>query len=78
MEFCRLAGKLLVGVIGELVEDGQPVPGIAEMRDPGMMRRDACLEFGQKWGLRVCTIEDLIEYLNDEDESASKAVNGYH
>ena len=78
VEFCRLAGKPLVGVIGELVEDGQPVPGIAEMREPGMMRRDACLDFGRKWGLKVCTIEYLIEYLNGEDESASKAVNGYH
>lgn len=78
VEFCRLAGKPLVGVIGELVEDGQPVPGIAEMREPGMMRRDACLEFGRKWGLKVCTIEDLIEYLQQEDEPVSNGVNGYH
>ena len=79
VEFCRLAGKPLVGVIGELVEDGQPVPGIAEMREPGMMRRDACLEFGRKWGLQVCTIEDLIEYLNNQDEPAlNSGINGYH
>lgn len=79
VEFCRLAGKPLVGVIGELVEDGQPVLGIAEMREPGMMRRDACLEFGRKWGLKVCTIEDLIEYLNNQDDPAlNSGINGYH
>jgi len=57
------------------------------MREPGMMRRDACLEFGRKWGLKVCTIEDLVEYVEVEKEKAGKGhsngvatngVNGYH
>ena len=80
VDFCRLAGKVPAGVIGELVEDGEPVPGVAEMLEPGMMRRDACLEFGKKWGLRVCTIEDLIEYIETETENKQRAkgVNGYH
>ena len=78
VEFCRLAGKPLVGVIGELVEDGEPVPGVAEMREPGMMRRDACLEFGRKWGLKVCTIEDLVEYVSNNDTPLMNGVNGYH
>jgi len=87
VEFCRLAGKAKVGVICEMVEDGEPVPGQAVMREPGMMRRDACLEFGKKWGLKVCTIEDLVEYVEKEKEKVSNGytngvvtngVNGYH
>jgi 3,4-dihydroxy 2-butanone 4-phosphate synthase len=74
VEFCRLAGKAQVGVICELVEDGEVVPGQAEMKEPGMKRRDACLDFGRKWGLKVCTIEDLVEYV--EKESKERTVNG--
>ena len=62
MDFCRLAGKRPVGVICELVEDGQEAAEKAERADGGMMRRDACLAFGRRWGLRVCTIEDLVDY----------------
>lgn len=67
MEFCRLAGKAPVGVISELVEDGEEVEGQAERRGGGMMRRDGCLKFGRRWGLKVCTIEDLVDYVEAED-----------
>jgi len=78
VEFCRLAGKAKVGVICEMVEDGELVPGQAVMREPGMMRRDACLEFGKKWGLKVCTIEDLVEYVEKEKSiSVNGHVNGH-
>ncbi|PYH94728.1 3,4-dihydroxy-2-butanone 4-phosphate synthase [Aspergillus ellipticus CBS 707.79] len=71
VEFCRLAGKAPAGVIAELVEDGETVAGVAEIRgNNGMMRRDACLRFGRKWGIKVCTIEDLVEFVEKE------AVNG--
>ncbi|KAJ5379818.1 3-4-dihydroxy-2-butanone 4-phosphate synthase [Penicillium cataractarum] len=64
VDFCRLAGKAPVGVIAELVEGGETVEGVAEIRgNNGMMRRDGCLKFGKKWGIKVCTIEDLVEYL---------------
>jgi 3,4-dihydroxy 2-butanone 4-phosphate synthase len=80
LDFCRLAGKPLAGVIGELVEDGEHVPGVAEFREPGMMRRDACLEFGKKWNLKVCTIEALVEYLRAEKANLPivNGVNGVH
>lgn len=87
VEFCRLAGKARVGVICEMVDDGEVVPGQALMTEPGMMRRDACLEFGRKWGLKVCTIEDLVEYVQKEKEVGgtgdangvvTNGVNGYH
>jgi len=74
VEFCLLAGKQPVGVIGELVEDGDVEEGVAAFTNPGMMRRDGCLEFGKKWGLKVCTIEDLIDYV--ELQNSKKGVNG--
>lgn len=79
VEFCRLAGKSEVGVICELVEDGEEVPGRAETRGGGMMRRDGCLKFGKKWGLKVCTIEDLREYVEKEGKGVvMNGINGYH
>jgi 3,4-dihydroxy 2-butanone 4-phosphate synthase len=77
VDFCRLAGKPPVGVIAELVEEGELCEGVPELRgNIGMMRRDACLKFGRKWGLKVCTIEDLIGYLESPDESPMTVANG--
>ncbi|KAL8899045.1 MAG: hypothetical protein Q9207_006398 [Kuettlingeria erythrocarpa] len=73
VSFCRLAGKEPVGVICELVEDGDELEGKAERIGGGMMRRDACLKFGRKWGLKVCTIEDLVEYVDRNREVNGKA-----
>lgn len=75
MDFCRLAGKAPVGVICELVEDGVEVEGVAERNDTGMMRRDGCLEFGKKWGLKVCTIEALVAYM-EKTEGPLSVANG--
>jgi 3,4-dihydroxy 2-butanone 4-phosphate synthase len=58
-----LAGKEPVGVICELISDGEEIEGVAERPAGGMMRRDECLAFGKKWGLKVCTIEDLVTYI---------------
>jgi 3,4-dihydroxy 2-butanone 4-phosphate synthase len=70
VDFCRLAGKEQVGVIAELVEDGEEVTGQAEMNGGyGMMRRDGCLAFARKYGLKVVTIEDLIQYLEGSGKS---------
>lgn len=64
VEFCQLAGKAPVGVLAELVEDGEEVEGQAERGgEIGMMRRDGCLAFAKKFGLKAVTIEDLIRYL---------------
>lgn len=76
VDFCRLAGKSEVGVICEMVEDGTEVEGRAVRVGGGMMRRDACLAFGKRWGLRVCTIEDLVEYRR-RVEGSGEAVNGH-
>lgn len=76
VEFCALAGKRPVGVISELVEEGTEVEGKAERAEPGMMRRDACLRFGKKWGLRVCTIEDLVDFLDRDREKDREMMEG--
>ena len=64
-------------MICELVDDGQEVPGQAEMREPGMLRRDGCLKFARKWGLKICTIEDLVDFV-EEREGPLPVVNGVH
>ncbi|MCJ1393229.1 3,4-dihydroxy 2-butanone 4-phosphate synthase [Xylographa bjoerkii] len=77
VDFCRLAGMQPVGVICEMVEDGDEVEGLTERRECGMMRRDGCLKFGRRWGLKVCTIEDLAEYI-DRKEKGMNGINGKH
>jgi 3,4-dihydroxy 2-butanone 4-phosphate synthase len=76
VEFCRLAAKPEVGVICEMVEDGEEVTGQALMKEPGMMRRDGCLAFGKRWGLKVCTIEDLVNYVERTEGKLVKQSNG--
>lgn len=77
VEFCRLTGKVQAGVIAELVEDGELVPGVPEIGgNNGMMRRDGCLKFGKKWGIKVCTIEDLVDYVEKTEGSSSVVTNG--
>lgn len=79
VEFCRLAGKASVGVIAELVEEGETVEGVPEIGGSnGMMRRDGCLKFGKRWGIKVCTIEDLVDYLGRTEGDVASAANGKH
>ncbi|KOS17236.1 hypothetical protein ESCO_006460 [Escovopsis weberi] len=75
VEFCRLAGRQPCGVICELVDDGEEVEGVAERRGGGMLRGEASVEFATRWGLKVCTIADLIAYL-DKVEGRLEDVNG--
>ena len=59
VDLMRLAGLAPVGVIGEVVaEDGD------------MMRLPGLIELGQREGLPVVTIEQLIAYLEENDPSA--------
>ncbi|GAB1727503.1 3,4-dihydroxy-2-butanone 4-phosphate synthase [Hortaea werneckii] len=64
IDFCKMAGKEPVGVIAELVSDGEDVAGKAEMAGGfGMMKRDECLSFARRFGLKVVTIEDMARHL---------------
>lgn len=56
VDFAKLAGKQPVAAICELVRD----------EDGLMCRRDDCLRFGRKYGLKVCTIEDLVKYIKKQ------------
>ncbi|KAK0382768.1 hypothetical protein NLU13_9864 [Sarocladium strictum] len=62
-EFCRLSGKTQAAVICEIVDDGQEVAGQAVREGSGMLRGQQCIDFARKWGLKVCTIADLVEYV---------------
>lgn len=68
VDLCRLAGKEPVGVICELITDGKVVEGVPAFEGGGMMRRDECLAFGKQWGIKVCTIEDLVAYIEQNAE----------
>ena len=66
LEFCRLAGKREVGALFELVQVGEEYGEVKTERtvpEGGMLRGQECLAFGTRWGIKVCTIEALTEYL---------------
>lgn len=68
LELCRLAGKNLAAAICEMVFDGEVIEaGRPELAGGRMMRRDDCLAFGKKWGIRVCTIEDMVKYVESRE-----------
>ncbi|KAI1827046.1 DHBP synthase RibB-like alpha/beta domain-containing protein [Xylaria intraflava] len=67
IDFCRLAGKAEAAAIGEIVDDGEEVAGQAIRRDPGMLRGEGCIAFARKWNLKVCTIQDLVNYLEKKE-----------
>ena len=75
VDFCRLSGRGEAGVIAELVDDGEEVEGMAEAQGAGMMRAPACVKFARRFGLKVCTIEALVEYRKGK-EGAATQVNG--
>ncbi|KAM4062886.1 3,4-dihydroxy-2-butanone 4-phosphate synthase domain-containing protein [Hirsutella rhossiliensis] len=63
VELCRLAGLSEAAAICEIVDDGQEVPGRAVRSGAGMMRGEASIAFARKWGLKVCTIADLVDHV---------------
>ena len=63
IDFCKLAGKRPAGVLCELIAEGDIAEGSPEMKGAEMMRSEGCLQFGKRWGIRVCTIEALVEFL---------------
>ncbi|RDA91238.1 hypothetical protein CP533_0665 [Ophiocordyceps camponoti-saundersi (nom. inval.)] len=74
LDLCRLAGLAPAAAICELVDDGIEVPGQAVRSGAGMMRGEACLQFARKWGLKVCTIADLVRHIDRLHDKL--AVNG--
>ncbi len=56
VDLARLAGLKPAGVICEVMKD-----------DGTMARMPDLLEFGEKYGIRVCTIEDMIRYRMEKE-----------
>ncbi|KAH8725119.1 riboflavin biosynthesis protein ribAB [Phaeosphaeriaceae sp. PMI808] len=67
VDLCKLAGKQPVGAICELITDGEVIEGTPAFEGGGMMRTEECLAFGKKWGIKVCTIEDLVVYIEQNE-----------
>lgn len=71
VDFCSLAGLEQVGVIAELVDATSGEETIADMETAvGMMRRDGCLAFAFKHGLKAVTIEDLVKHMEKVEGQA--------
>jgi 3,4-dihydroxy 2-butanone 4-phosphate synthase len=60
-----------------MVLDGVEVEGVPERQGGGMMRRDDCLEFGRRWNLKVCTIEDLVKYVEAKEGKLERPGSDY-
>ncbi|KAF9266835.1 hypothetical protein L218DRAFT_753018 [Marasmius fiardii PR-910] len=55
IDLCKLTGLPEAGVLCELVND------LSEDPSGGMMRRDECRRFADQWGLKMISIEMLVE-----------------
>lgn len=64
-------GKAEGGVNGEVHVNGEgktaAVAMKPELQGSGMMRMKECLEFGRRWGIKCCTIEDLAAYVEEKE-----------
>lgn len=69
VELARLAGfEPAVGVIAEVVEAGEDVPGSGGDRTgEDMMRAPELIAFGKKHGIKVITIEHMKEYVESKE-----------
>ncbi|KAI3619851.1 3,4-dihydroxy-2-butanone 4-phosphate synthase [Moniliophthora roreri] len=56
VDLCKLTGLPETGVLCELVND------LDEDHEGGMMRRDGCRKFADKWGLKMISVEMLVEF----------------
>ncbi|GAB7365933.1 hypothetical protein MBLNU230_g7261t1 [Neophaeotheca triangularis] len=71
VDFCYLAGLEQVGVIAELVDATSGDETVEDMETAvGMMRRDGCLSFALKHGLKAVTIEDLVRHMEKVEGQA--------
>ncbi|KAL0066035.1 3,4-dihydroxy 2-butanone 4-phosphate synthase [Marasmius tenuissimus] len=62
VDLCKLTGLPEAGVLCELVNDLDDDPS------GGMMRRDQCRRFSDKWGLKMISIEMLVELKRREQQ----------
>ena len=58
LDLCALTGLPRAGVLCELVEDEE---------EGGMMRRDGCRRFADRWGLRMISVEQLVRWREERE-----------
>ena len=63
LDLCAAAGLPAAGVLCELVEDAE---------DGGMMCRDACRAFADRWGLCMISVEQLVRW-HEAQEGLARA-----
>ncbi|KAH8832777.1 GTP cyclohydrolase II [Flagelloscypha sp. PMI_526] len=69
IDLCLLTGQTPAGVLCELVNDDE---------EGTMARRDDCRAFANKWGLKMVSIDQLVEYRRTHPDAIGKGVlEGY-
>ena len=63
LDLCAAAGLPRAGLLCELVEDTD---------EGGMMRRDACRAFADRWGLKMISIEMLVRWKEAQAQAPAK------
>lgn len=66
-------GEVQGGVQGDGGEGRRKKP---EYEGAGMMRARECVEFGREWGIRCCTIEDLVRYVEEREGKLESSGGG--
>ena len=68
IDLCRLTGLPSAGLLCELVNDDE---------QGTMARRDDCRAFADRWGLKVISVEMLVEWRRKvEADEATKGMEG--
>jgi len=62
VHLCQLSGLEPAAVICELVRD----------EDGLMMRLDDCIKFGKEKGIKIITIEQLVKYIEEKEETETE------
>ncbi|EIW71764.1 hypothetical protein TREMEDRAFT_60678 [Tremella mesenterica DSM 1558] len=71
VDLCYLAGLPPAGLLCELVHPTDP--------SGSMARRDDCWRFAKMWGIKIVSIESLVEYLEKDDKGLvpNPSINGH-
>ncbi|RPD58730.1 3,4-dihydroxy-2-butanone 4-phosphate synthase [Lentinus tigrinus ALCF2SS1-7] len=65
LDLCEIAGLPRAGVLCELV-DGEDEEG-------GMMRRDGCRRFADRWGLKMISVEMLARWREEHEQKKAQS-----
>ncbi|EIW58889.1 3,4-dihydroxy-2-butanone 4-phosphate synthase [Trametes versicolor FP-101664 SS1] len=63
LDLCAIAGLPPAGILCELVEDNE---------DGSMMRRDACRQFADRWGIKMVSVEMLARWREEHEKTGAR------